>query len=228
MRLDRFRAERFLAPALSNDRPIRPIDRSAAPIPTNSLAPFPVPFSLPRSLPQRPIALERRYTRRDRSMYILGVFIRLDDRRRDKYIHIYIGFVIPRFFFSTMFRDTVMAAPANSAHQERAGPRGPVPADVSGHHRPEAAHRDGRQQGRPLQVRQARPIGHQIEIGPSLPIQLPPAGPEGHNPADRRQTIAPGSCESLITSFIPGAFFFQKSKKRLVLLTAGSTFTSPS
>lgn len=90
-----------------------------------------------------------------------------------------------------------MAAAANSAHQKRTRPRGPVPADVSGHHRAEAAHRDGRQQGRPLQVRQARQIGHQIEIGPSVSIQLPSAGLERHSCADHHQTIASGSCKPL-------------------------------
>lgn len=97
-----------------------------------------------------------------------------------------------------MYRDTVMAAPANSAHQERAGPRGPVPADVSRHHRPETAYRDGRQQRRPLQIRKTRQIGHQIEIGPSFSVQLTPAGPEGHSRAGHRQTIALGSCKSLV------------------------------
>lgn len=91
-----------------------------------------------------------------------------------------------------------MAAPANSAHQERAGPCGPVPADVSRHHRPQTAHRDGRQQRRSLQIRQTRQIGHQVEIGPSFSVQLTPAGPEGYSRADHRQTIAFGSCKSFI------------------------------
>lgn len=91
-----------------------------------------------------------------------------------------------------------MAAPANSAHQERAGPRGPVLADVSRYHRPETAHRDGRQQRRSLKICQTRQIGHQVEIGPSFSVQLTPAGPEGYSCADHRQTIALGSCKLFI------------------------------
>lgn len=90
-----------------------------------------------------------------------------------------------------------MAAVANITHQKRTRPRGLVPADISGHHRPEAAHRNGRQQRRSLQVRQARQISYQIEIGSSFSVQLPFAGFERHNCTDYHQTIAFGSCESL-------------------------------
>jgi len=88
-----------------------------------------------------------------------------------------------------------MAAAANSTHKKRTRPRGPVPADVSRHHRPEAADRNGRQQRRPFQIRQARQIGHQIEIGPGLPVQLACAGSERSSCADYHQTIASGSCK---------------------------------
>lgn len=100
-------------------------------------------------------------------------------------------------FFFTICRNTIMAAVANSAHQKRARPRGLVPADVSRHHRPETTHRNGRQQRRSLQIRQARQISYQIEIGPSFSIQLPFAGFERHNCTDYHQTIAFGSCKSL-------------------------------
>jgi len=101
--------------------------------------------------------------------------------------------VLPSF---TMYRDTAMAAAANSADQKRTRPRGLVPADVSRHHSPETAYRDGRQQRRPFQVRQTRQIGHPIEIGSGLAVQLSSAGPERHSCADYHQTIALGSCKS--------------------------------
>lgn len=88
-----------------------------------------------------------------------------------------------------------MAAPANSAHKKRTRPCGPVPADVSRHHRPEAADRDGRQQRRSFEIRQTRQIGHQIEIGSGITIQLPFAGTEGHGRSSHHQTIALGSCK---------------------------------
>jgi len=101
------------------------------------------------------------------------------------------------FFFFTIYRDTIMAVVANSTHQKRTRPCGLVPTDISRHHRPEAAHRNGRQQRWPLQVRQARQISYQIEIGSSFSVQLPFAGFERHNCTDYHQTIAFGSCESL-------------------------------
>lgn len=94
-----------------------------------------------------------------------------------------------------------MAVVANSTHQKRTRPRGLVPADISRYHRPEAAHRNGRQQRWPLQVRQARQISYQIEIGFSFSVQLPFAGFERYNCSDY-QTIAFGSCESLLHNLI--------------------------
>lgn len=91
-----------------------------------------------------------------------------------------------------------MAAIANSAHQKRTRPRGLISADISRHHRPEAAHRNGRQQRRSFQVRQTRQISYQIEIGSSFSVQLPFAGFERHNCTDYHQTIASGSCKSLM------------------------------
>lgn len=45
-------------------------------------------------------------------------------------------------------RDPVMAADADSSHQEREGSRRAVPAHVQGHHGAEATHRVGRLQRR--------------------------------------------------------------------------------
>lgn len=97
----------------------------------------------------------------------------------------------------TLYRDTIMAAAANSANKKRTRPRGLVPADVSRHHRPKTADRNGRHQRRPLQIRQARQIGHQIKIGPGLAVQLASASFEGLNCTNYHQTIAFGSCKSL-------------------------------
>jgi len=90
-----------------------------------------------------------------------------------------------------------MAAVANSTHQKRTRPRGLVPADFSRHYRFETTYRNGRQQRRPLQVRQTRQISHQIEIGSSFSIQLPSAGFERYSCTDYHQTIAFGSCKLL-------------------------------
>lgn len=93
-----------------------------------------------------------------------------------------------------------MAAVANSTHQKRTRPRGLVPVDISRHHRPETTHRNGRQQRWSLQIRQARQISYQIEIGPSFSIQFPCPGFERHNCTDYNyyQTIAFGSCKSVL------------------------------
>lgn len=88
-----------------------------------------------------------------------------------------------------------MAAAANSAHQKRTGPRGPVPSDVSRHHRPEATHRNGRQQRWPLQICKTCQIGYQIEIGPRFSIQFPFTGPKRYNVAHYHETIAFSSCK---------------------------------
>jgi len=99
------------------------------------------------------------------------------------------------FFFFTIYRDTIMATVANSAHKKRTRPRGFVPANVSRHHRLETTHRNGRQQRWPFQIRQARQISHQIEIGLSFSVQLPSSGFERYSCTDYNQTIASGSCK---------------------------------
>lgn len=91
-----------------------------------------------------------------------------------------------------------MAASTNSANKERTGPGGPVPVDLPGHHCPEAANRGGRQQGWPLEVRQACQIGHQVEICSCLTVQLPSARPEGFRVANHREAITLSSCKILI------------------------------
>lgn len=88
-----------------------------------------------------------------------------------------------------VYRNTTMAASTNSANKERTGPSGPVPVDLPGHHCPEAANRGRRQQGWPLQIRQARQIGHQVEICSCLTIQLPSARPQGFRVANHREAI---------------------------------------
>lgn len=93
------------------------------------------------------------------------------------------------------YRNTTMAASTNSANKKRTGPGGPVPVDLPGHHCPEAANRGGRQQGWPLQVRQTRQIGHQVEICSCITIQLPSARPQGYRVANHREAITLSSCK---------------------------------
>lgn len=89
-----------------------------------------------------------------------------------------------------------MAATADSADKERARPGGAVPAHLSGHHRAQAANRDGRHQGRPVEIRQAREIGHQVAIGPRVAVQLTPASHKGLGHANRHgQADALGTCK---------------------------------
>lgn len=104
-----------------------------------------------------------------------------------------------------VYRNTTMAASTNSANKERTGPSGPVPVDLPGHHCPEAANRGRRQQGWPLQIRQARQIGHQVEICSCLTIQLPSARPQGFRVANHREAIALSSRKILRTCL---SFFF--------------------
>lgn len=88
-----------------------------------------------------------------------------------------------------------MADPANSADQKRTGPGGPVPADLPGHHYPKADDRGRRQQERPIEVRETRQIGHQVQIRSCLTVQLPSASPQGLRVADHCETIASNSCK---------------------------------
>lgn len=101
-----------------------------------------------------------------------------------------------------------MAAAADSADQERAGPGGPVPADLPRHHRPEAADRDGRHEGRPVQVRQARALGHEVALRSRLAVQLAPAGPQGLRRPRRRQTVTSRPREYIHSLFLGSSRFF--------------------
>ena len=102
---------------------------------------------------------------------------------------------LPSVLLLWIYRNTTMAASTNSANKKRTGPGGPVPVDLPGHHCPEAANRDGRQQGWPLEVRQARQIGHQVEICSCVTVQLPSARPQGFRVANHRETVTPSSCK---------------------------------
>lgn len=83
-----------------------------------------------------------------------------------------------------------MAATADRADKERAGPRRAVPAHLQGHNRPEAADRDRRQQRRAIQVRKTREIGNEIEIGTRITIQLASSSVEGHSVTHHCETVS--------------------------------------
>lgn len=76
-----------------------------------------------------------------------------------------------------------MAAAADIADKERAGPGRPVPAHLQGHHRPEAAHRNRRREGRTFQVRETRALSNEKPFRPCLAIFIALAQPEGHHEA---------------------------------------------
>lgn len=93
-----------------------------------------------------------------------------------------------------------MASTTNSTDQKRTRLGRSVPVNLPGHNGFEAADRDGRQQGWPIEICQTREIGYQIEICPRLAIQLPPSGSEGFRLAHHGKTIASGSCKFLYRS----------------------------
>lgn len=98
-----------------------------------------------------------------------------------------------------LFRNSTMAAAANSSDKKRTGPGGVVPVDVSGHHSAETAHRDGGHEGRPVEIRQARPVRHQVAIRSRVTIQRSSTCPEGCSCASRNKAIQLRSCKSART-----------------------------
>lgn len=88
-----------------------------------------------------------------------------------------------------------MAAATDRPDQERTGPGGPVPLDVPRHNRLEAANRDGRHERWPVEIRQTCKIRHQVQVRPSIAIQLAPACSEGLGHTRHHQTVPSGSCE---------------------------------
>lgn len=88
-----------------------------------------------------------------------------------------------------------MASTANSTDKERARSRGAVSTDLQGHHRSETADRNRRQQRRSFEIRKAREIGYEIEIGTRFSIQLASSSVEGHRVTHHCETVTSGSCK---------------------------------
>ena len=78
--------------------------------------------------------------------------------------------ILQLLFF--LFRNPAMAVPPGVSCKERARRGGALPPHLQGHHGAQAAHRGGHQ-GRPQQVRQACPVGDQIQVGAGVAALQP-------------------------------------------------------